>query len=491
MRESRYHSTMKFIALFTAFCLLAQPALAANDLPDLGESAQSVFTPQQERALGNKIMAEIRAYKDYDDDPEVVDYLNSLGNRLVANSADRGRAFEFFLMRDNTLNAFALPGAFVGVHSGLILAAESESELASVLAHEIGHVTQRHIARQIAGQERSGWATLAALALAILVARSNAQAAQAAIAGAQAASIQSQLNYTREYEREADRTGIELLSKTGFDSRGAVSFFERMQRNNRVYDTNAPQYLLTHPLTSDRIADIQNRVDQLPTTKATDSLDFQLVRAKLRALLHPTKDALRYFEGLRQETPSSNVEGGIVAGFGLASVLRRMNDFTGAEKALTPIRKKTPNAMLDNLAANIKRDLKDPKAAIGIYQAALKRYGDSRALAYGYAETLIETNDSKQALAFIADRLLITSSDPDLYDLQGKAYAAQGKKLLQHQSLAEAYVRIGNISAAVDQLEIAARSGDGDYYQQSSVEARLKELRAQLAAEKPNKPKPN
>ena len=483
---------MKFIALFTAICLVAQPTLAANDLPDLGESAQSVFTPQQERALGNNIMGEIRAYKDYDDDPEVVDYLNSLGNRLVANSADRGRTFEFFLMRDNTLNAFALPGAFVGVHTGLLLASESESELASVLAHEIGHVTQRHIARQIAGQERSGWATLAALALAILVARSNAQAAQAAVAGAQAASIQSQLDYTREYEREADRTGVELLSKTGFDARGAVSFFERLQRNNRVYETNAPQYLRTHPLTSDRIADIQNRVEQLPVKQVADSLDFQLVRAKLRALLHPAKDALRYFESLRLETPSANHDSAVVASYGLATVLRRMNDFAGAEKALTTARKTTPNALAENLAAKLKRDLKDPQAALGIYQAGLKRYGDSRALIYGYAETLIETNDSKQALAFIADRLLIGSGDADLYDLQGKAYAAQGKKLLQHQSLAEAYVRIGNLSAAVDQLQIAVRSGDGDYYQQSSVEARLKELRTELAAEnKQKKPKAN
>ena len=482
---------MKFIALLTSFCLVTQPALAANDLPDLGDSAQSVFTPQQEKALGNNIMAEIRAYKDYDDDPEVVDYLNSLGNRLVANSNDRGRAFEFFLMRDNTLNAFALPGAFIGVHSGLILAAESEAELASVLAHEIGHVTQRHIARQIAGQERSGWATLAALALAILVARSNAQAAQAAVVGAQAAAIQSKLNYTREYEREADRTGVELLSKSGFDSRGAVSFFERLQRANRIYETNAPQYLLTHPLTSDRIADIQNRVDQLPTKKSVDSLDFQLVRAKLRALFHPAKDALRYFEGLRLETPSNNHDVTVVANYGLATVLRRMNDFTGAEKAVTAARKKTSNALTENLAAKIKRDLKDQKSAVEIYQAGLKRFGDSRALIYGYAETLIETNESKQALAFIADRLLIASSDADLYDLQGKAYAAQGKKLLQHQSLGEAYVRIGNISAAVDQMEIAVRSGDGDYYQQSSVEARLKELRAQLASEKSTKQKPN
>ncbi|MDQ3260565.1 MAG: M48 family metalloprotease [Pseudomonadota bacterium] len=472
---------MKLIALSTAICLALQPALAGDNLPDLGESAQGSFSAQQERVLGNNIMREVRAYKDYFEDPEVVNYLNNLGGRLVSNSTDKGRAFEFFLMRDNTLNAFALPGAFVGVHTGLILAAENESELASVLAHEIGHVTQRHIARQIAGQERSGWATLAALALAILAARSNAQAAQAAIVGAQAAGIQSQLNYSREYEQEADRTGVELLSKTGFDARGAVSFFERLQRNNRVYDTNAPQYLQTHPLTSGRIADIQNRVEQLPTKQVQDSLEFKLVRAKLRALLHPTKDALRYFESLRLE---GGQDADVVAGYGLAAVSRRMNNYPRAEKELAIARNKVRLAMIENLAAQLKRDMKDPKAALAIYQTGLKRFGDDRALNYGYVETLIETNETTQALRILADRLLITSSDAELYDLQGKAYAAQGKKLLQHQSLAEAYVRIGNLSAAVDQLQIAARSGDGDYYQQSSVEARLKELRNELAAER-------
>ena len=472
---------MKFIALATAICLALQPALAADNLPDLGESAQGVFSPQQERALGNRIMSEVRADKDYYEEPEVVDYLNNIGGRLVSNSSDRGRAFEFFLMRDNTLNAFALPGAFVGVHTGLILAAENESELASVLAHEIGHVTQRHIARQIAGQERSGWATLAALALAILAARSNAQAAQAAIVGVQAASIQSQLNYSREYEREADRTGVELLSKTGFDTRGMASFFERLQRNNRVYDTNAPQYLQTHPLTSDRIADIQNRIEQLPTKQFKDSLEFKLVRAKLRALLYPTKDALRYFESLRLE---GGDDAEIVAAYGLAAVSRRMNNYARAEKELAIARKKATVAMAENLAAQLKRDVKDPNAALAIYQSGLKRFSDDRALNYGYVETLIETNQTNQALKVLADRLLITSADAELYDLQGKAYAAQGKKLLQHQSLAEAYVRIGNLSAAVDQLQIAARSGDGDYYQQSSVEARLKELHNQLATER-------
>ena len=478
---------MKIIALITALSFVAQPLLAAENLPDLGDSAQSVFSPQQERALGNRIMTEARADKDYYDDPEVADYLNTLGNRLVSLSPDKGRNFEFFAMRDNTLNAFALPGAFVGVHTGLILAAENESELASVLAHEIGHVTQRHIARQIAGQERNGWATLAALAVAILAARSNAQAAQAAIVGAQAASIQSQLDYSREYEREADRSGIELLSQSGFDSRAMVSFFERLQRNNRVYDSNAPQYLHTHPLTSDRIADMQNRVDKLPSRPNKDSLDFQLVRAKLRGLLYTNKDALRYFEGAKQEAKTAKDDSDLIAGYGLAVALRRNQDYPRAEKELTAARGKKTTAMTENLAAQLKRDLKDPKAALAIYHDGLKQFGDSRALSYGYAQTLLDTGDSNQALKFLADRLLITAADPRLYELQGKAYAAQGKKLLQHQSLGEAYVRFGNLSAAVDQLQIAARSGDGDYYQQSSVEARLKELRAQLASErKPN-----
>ncbi|MDP1897473.1 MAG: M48 family metalloprotease, partial [Sulfurimicrobium sp.] len=272
------------------------PHAVAGELPDLGESSQAVFSLQQEQRIGESIMADIRASRELMRDAEVTDYLNALGARLIANSQDSARIFEFFALRDSTLNAFALPGGFIGVHSGLILSAQSESELASVLAHEISHVTQRHLARVIAGTQKNTLTTLAALAVAILAARSNPQVANAALVTAQATGVQSRLDYTREHEREADRIGLQVLNASGFDPRAMVDFFGRMQKYGRLYENNAPVYLRTHPLTTERIADVENRVDALPYRQVPDSLDFQLVRAKLEAEEGLPQNAIKMFE---------------------------------------------------------------------------------------------------------------------------------------------------------------------------------------------------
>ncbi len=481
--QRRYHNIMRLAPPLLALSLALGSAFAAENLPDLGESSQAGLSIQQERALGAKIMEEVRSDKNYYEDAEVTDYIQNIGARLVSVSDDAGRDFEFFMMSDNTLNAFALPGANIGVHTGLILAAQSESELAAVLAHEISHVTQRHIARQVAGEGQRQLTSLAALVVAILAARSNTQVAQAAVATAQASAIQSQLDYTREYEREADRVGLQLLSHAKFDTSGMATFFERMQRFNRVYDSNAPQYLRTHPVTTERIADIQNRLSKLPYRQVIDGLDFQLVRAKLRATTLAPKDALRTFEeAVRERAPNADA----ATRYGFALALLRTHNPARAEEELERARAAAPQGhpMLENLAAQIKREAKQPAAALDIYRQAAKRYPDSRALTYGYVESLLEARQAQQALAFLSDRLALTTSDASLHELQAKTYAQLGKRLLEHQAQAEAYVRRGNLSAAIDQLQIAVKSGDGDFYQQSSAEARLRELKILLAQQK-------
>jgi predicted Zn-dependent protease len=215
---------MKFKSVI-ALCTLVPVLAAADELPDLGDASQGALSPMQERRLGEGIMSQIRAAPAYLDDPDVADYLNAVGYRLVTSGPDPGGAFEFFAVSDGAVNAFALPGGFIGVHSGLLLTARSESELASVLSHEIAHVTQKHLARMIAAQQRTGLASMAALAVAILAARANPQISQAAIVAAQAGSIQSQLNFTREHEREADRIGLQVMEKSGFDVISFEGFF--------------------------------------------------------------------------------------------------------------------------------------------------------------------------------------------------------------------------------------------------------------------------
>lgn len=465
--------------------LLALPGALADGLPDLGEASQSVLTPQTERRVGEAIMVDIRHDRSLVDDAELTDYLNNLGYRLVAASQDNRQDFEFFVLRDNTMNAFALPGGFIGVHTGLILAAQSESELAAVLGHEIAHVTQHHLARIIAKQQQNSLTSLAMLAMAILASRSNPQVANAAMATAQASAIQTQLDFTREHEREADRLGLQTMTQAGFDPRGAAAFFERLQKFNRLYENNAPEYLRTHPITSDRIADIQNRLEKLPYRQVPDSLEFQLVRAKLRAEEGTPQQAIAHFEeSLREQKFTSEA----ASRYGLTAALLRAKNIARAEQELALLRKSAPaNAIIENLAAQIKVAAGQQSAALAQYQAALKSFPNHRALVYGYAEALLQSRQSAQALKLASDRLRVYPGDSRLYELQAQAYAMQGKALLSHQAQAEAYARQGSLVAAIEQLQLGLKAGDGDFYQLSMAEARLKALRAEHAelAKKP------
>jgi predicted Zn-dependent protease len=365
------------------------------------------------------------------------------------------------------------------VHTGLILAAQSESELAAVLGHEIAHVTQRHLARIIAKQEQSAITSLAALAVAILAARSNPQVASAAMATAQATSIQTQLDFTREHEREADRIGLQTLTQAGFDPRGAAAFFERLQKFSRLYENNAPEYLRTHPITSDRIADLQNRLENKPYRQVPDSLEFQLVRAKLRADEGTPQQAIAHFEEALHEKKYSSEA---ASRYGLAAALLRAKETARAEQELAQLRKvAAPNAITENLGALIKTAAGPQDAALAQYQAALKNFPNHRALVYGYAEALLQSRRSGDALKLVGDRLRRFPNDGRLYELQAQGYAMQGKMLLSHQTQAEAYLRQGNLVAAIEQLQLGLKAGDGDFYQLSIAEARLKALRAEHA----------
>lgn len=466
---------MRFSCLFAALLLCLPPAVA-DGLPNLGDVSQSAFSPLEEQKLGDAIMADIYRDPSFYDDPEVTGYLNNLGYRLVAAGPDGTLNFRFFVIRDGTLNAFALPGGYIGVHTGLIVASQSESELASVLAHEIGHVTQHHLARMIAGQQQTTLPTMAALALAVLAARSNPEVSQAAIATAQAASVQTQLNFSREHEREADRVGLQILAQARFDTRAMPAFFERMQRASRLYENNAPSYLRTHPLTTERIADIENRVAETPYKQVRDSLDFQLVRAKLRALLTPPAQAVKEFESYLQDKRYASEA---AQRYGLALALMRQEQFDRAETEMAALRKiAPPSPFIENLAAELKLAEGKPDAAVAQYRAALRLFPQHKALVYGLAEALLKAGRPAEADKFISPRLSAFTQDYRLYQIQAKIHAALGRPLLSHQAQAEAFVRLGNLTAAIEQLQIALKQGGGDFYQQSIVEARLKELRS-------------
>ena len=463
------------LRVFAVLLLVAVTGALAQGLPDLGDVAEAGFTPLQERRLGESIMREIRSDRSYYDDAEATDYISDLGNRLASRSRESRQDFDFFLVRDNQINAFALPGGFIGVNTGLVLAAQAESELASVMSHEIAHVTQRHIARMIAQQKQSALTSLATLAAALLLSRVSGQATEAAIAFGTAGSIQNQLNFTRDNEREADRVGLQILEQAGYDPRGMASFFERLQRASRAYDSSAPSYLRTHPLTFERIADMQNRTQDGGYRQIPDSLEFQLIRAKLKARLDPPREAIAFFESSLLERKFLSEA---ASRYGLAASLTRVKDFSRARKELDALRKLAPaSPVVETLACEVAAGGRGPEAAVGCYQEALKSYPSYRALIYDYADTLLRMGRADAALKVVEERLRSITDDHRLYLLQARAYAALNRQLAQHRAQAEAYIRMGNLAAAMEQLRIGLKSGDGDFYQTSSAESRLKELR--------------
>lgn len=455
-------------------------------LPELGDASAATLSPQIERRIGEEAMRVIRTDPSYADDAEVDEYLNRLGALLASSGTGARQDFEFFLLKDSTINAFALPGGFVGVHSGLILASQTESELASVLAHEISHVTQRHIARMFGKQSQLSTISLAGIILGILSARSNSQVGQAALVASQAGAIQAQLNYTRDYEREADRAGFDRLQQAGFDTGGMVSFFERLQKANRIYENNAPAYLQTHPLTGERISDIQNRVQGAPYRQYVDTADFQIVRAKMRAEQGTPREAVMYFEGQLRDRRFSNESG---ARYGLISALIRSREFSRAGIEMGSLRLTAAGQpLVDMLDIKLRTASGDARGALTVARDALRRYGNYRPLHYALIRTLQVLGMHHEALVQLGGLIKVFARDAKLYRMQAESYAAIGKGLLQHQSQAEYYFLQGALPAAIEQLQLAQKAGDGDFYQLSAVDARLREIRARSTEEMKMRP---
>ncbi|NTV70650.1 MAG: M48 family metallopeptidase [Azonexaceae bacterium] len=467
--------SQRFIAALLA-CTLALQPVAADELPELGDAASNDLSLSTEKKIGQQIMHEIRWREpSYLDDADIEAYLNQLGGRLAAVSNDPGFGFYFFPINDPNINAFAMPGGYIGVHTGLMLSAQTESELAGVLAHEISHVTQRHIARQVFQSKQIGMASMVAMALALLAARSSGQMAGAAIATTQAGAISAQLAFSRDFEREADRQGFDILGKAGFDVRGMGVFFERLQKSVRLYENNATAYLRTHPLTGERLTDMQNREQAVPYRQVADSVDFQLVRAKVRAMQGTPGDAVKDLEKLLRERKFAS-EAAIR--FGLAFARYRNRDWGGAEREIETIRRlKVSAAMLEHLRADIRIAQADPAGGLTIYRDAMVRFPLNQGLLYGYGAALLGARRYDEALRFVEARLGDNPDDVRLHKMRAESYAGLGKQAMQHRALAEVFVLQGQTAGAVEQLQQAQKAGDANFFEMSSIDARLRELK--------------
>lgn len=477
--------------LASALAVAGVPVGAQSDnLPRLGDAGADDLPMAAERRIGDQIMRSLRRDASVVDDAEVLQYLNRLASRLSSTPAAAGFAFDLFLVRDPTLNAFALPGGYIGVHSGLIVASRTESELASVISHEIGHVTQRHIARMLARQRQSTPAVIAAMVLAALAARSNPEAAVGAMTMAAGAQQQQMLAFSRDAEREADRVGLETLRAADFDPVGMVDFFSRLQQSNRMNEGNAPAYMRSHPLTVERIADIQARLRDERYRQRTDSVEFRLVRARLAVLSDTGVDALRTVRArseraLRDRSTTDELS----AWYAVAVAALEQRDFAAALGAVEQARSRLPGGhpYVERLAAEIRLRQGEPAAALAIAEAAARRFVGARALTHLQAEAMIGMREPARAEAFVADQITLYPGDPGLWRLLSRSRAALGRTALAHRATAEEYALIGGWLAAIEQLRLAQRAGGLDFYAASEVDARIKELQAEYARERQDK----
>ena len=448
--------------------------VTANNLPELGDYSSSKISESDEIFIGRQILFQVNQSDSIIRDIEISDYLDSLGKRLINASTDPAKKIEFFIVSDPSINAFAMLGGVIGVHSGLFLASNTESELASVISHEIAHINQKHISRFLLQQERTSYQSTFIMAVALLLARSNPQLASTAMAGASAGSVQGALDFTRENEKEADRVGIQTLNNAGFDVRGARDFFTTLKQANQFSGGAAPAFLQTHPITSNRINDIEDRLKDFPYKQRVDNQTFHYVKGKLKALLDNREDTKNILEENIKNKIYIN-EGG--ERFALAYIYLIDNEFIKSyEQMQWLFDNEQSNPMLSQLYINYLIKTNKVTEAKKIYEQNLNFFPSNRSFIYGLADLYLETQDSEKAIKLLKENEQKFSQDPILYKLFAKGYANQGKKLLQYENLAEAAYYNFNLQEAIIRMDLAIKANDGDFYQKSRVESRLKQF---------------
>lgn len=449
-----------------------------DDLPELGDHSATVLSPLQEQQIAEEIMRDVYRSSMIEQDPEIQDYVNQIGQRLAASSPDKRQIFRFFVVKDRTINAFAMPGGVIGVHTGLLIAANNESEVAGVLGHEIGHVVQRHLARMMAKQKQDSILNIATMALALLAARANPQLGSGALAAASAGGIQKQLDYTREHEREADRVGMQILSSAGYDSRGMSSFFEVLQQGSRFSDGAAPAFLRTHPLTSERIADVRSREAEGNYKMQSYSPDFEYIKAKLIAQQGDATAAMARFKDQIAQRRFANEAAQY---YGLAIASQRALHFSTAESAIIWLMQNAAaHPMILHQSALLLQAQGKLSQAVQRYKDALREHPNHRGLHIDFIKLLMQQGQTQEVLKAISRSQYMFPDDPFFDEMAAQAHAMQGHMLLSHQAQGEAYLKKFSLEQAVEQFDIASKAGDGDFYQQSIVEARLRELKLKI-----------
>jgi predicted Zn-dependent protease len=475
-----------FALLLVVLPALAQPQKSSQDqLPEMGTAAQAALSLEDESQIGRMVMRNLREAGMVLDDPEVHEYIQSLGLRLSSLAQDGNRNFNFFVVRDPAINAFALPGGYVGIHSGLMLETRNESELAGVLAHEVAHVTQRHIARGLEAQSRANMMTTAAMLAAILVGAAgggSSDVTMGAITAAQNMAAQAGINFTRENEYEADRIGIGVLASAGFDPNAMPAFFDTMFRRTQLGPDRVPELLRTHPVTSNRIAESKDRALQYPPVNAKESLSYALMKERIRVLLVSRNgDPRDYYKALGDNEADLSLAQ--TYGRGLSQLYG--NEADKAVVTFLRLRQQHPEVMAFHTA------LGQAQLATGRTQDALETLEHARVLAprnvpvtVRYGEALMQAGRAKRAHEVLLDLFNNVPPTQEQIRLTAMAANAAGDVADAYSYMAEYHLMGGDLMLAINQLELALSVPSITDQQRSKFVARLKEVREWLPKER-------
>jgi predicted Zn-dependent protease len=451
-------------------------------LPEMGDSAGALISPHEEQEIGQAFFWRLQQSTHLVDDPEVNSYIRSLGYRLASNSDDPARNYTFFMVPDPTVNAFATPGGYVGVNTGLLLTAESEDELASVMAHEIAHITQRHILRSFEHHERMTIPRTAAMIAAALLGAADPRAGSAALMAVQAGDIQSMLNFTRANEAEADNIGMQTLVASGFNPNAMPSFFEKLQQAGRYYGGDSvPEFLRTHPVTTSRIAEARGRAAKLDVEgHRSDPLQFHLIKEKVRVMMaDQASDLLQHYKSAMERDDDTNKD---AVRYGYALALLKSGQHTMAREALQPLIDKDRDRLAYQLArADIELAVGRVDTALAIYEEYQELYPDDQALTMEEVQALLRTGRPAEADRLLQTQLELGENSQQVYKLLAQTKGQMGQQSESHRYLAEYYYQSGQLKAAADQLKLAADAAGRDEYQRARIASRLREVEDALA----------
>ena len=482
--SNKYYIRRTTAVLSAALCLLVSPIYAQqrtqtdhfDQLPDLGSKAANFLSDYEAEQLGKSFIRQSRYRLPYVYDPELVDYINRLGNRLLDVSDDAGEDYEFYLIDNHVINAFAVPGGHIAMHTAILTKSESESELASVIGHEIAHVTQSHIGRKLESSRFDSWLALGALLAA--AAAGGAEAAQAAFGVTQASIIDRQLTYSRSYESEADALGIRLLSRAGFDPSAMPVFFKRLLDESRISDSHAPEFLRSHPLTINRITESSERVRTYPSAPKQDESDFLMMRAKASTVYAKDKTQSRdvYSERVK------NGDNSIATRYGYGIALSENGEFKKARTVLNQLAKEYPeNVSVRLVQADNELDAGDIDTGL----AKLKTlYEEQRAIGNNmidlyYANALVLTKRHDVAIPILQESLAANKDEPYFHILLARAYGESGDKLSSYQHRGEYHYQQGNYRFAIEQYKRAFPLTKSEY-QRARLAARIEEVEKEL-----------